>query len=195
MMQVALGRDSSSEIRTELHKLSARIRGFCGLLITNLPRELIISKMKRVAAVSDTNSDDDAVDDDDDDIDNKNHNKEHKTFAKAGHLATRTIVLDAGPLFDIHGIRLSHTLEPFLLKNGLPTRLNNGIVELRSETTICEKNKPLSVKQAQVLKTLGIKMACFKLWLDSCWANDTFQVICDDPDVSDDDDDIDDDED
>lgn len=39
---------------------------------------------------------------------------------------------------------------------------------------------------------LGIKMACFKLWLDSCWANDSFEIICDEEspeDISEEDDD------
>ena len=171
-MQVALGRDSSSAARTDLDKLSCRIRGFCGLLLTNLSRDDVINKFER--------------------LNSREEQDKNKTFAKAGKRATATIELNAGPVIDENGYPLSHTLEPYLNKSGMPTKLNKGVVELIADTTVCEKGKPLSVDQAHVLKMLGIKMACFKLWLDSCWANDSFEIICDEEspeDISEEDDD------
>lgn len=120
VMQVALGRDSSSAARTDLDKLSCRIRGFCGLLLTNLSRDDVINKFER--------------------LNSREEQDKNKTFAKAGKRATATIELNAGPVIDENGYPLSHTLEPYLNKIGMPTKLNKGVVELIADTTVCEKS-------------------------------------------------------
>ena len=158
-MQVALGREPADECREEIHKLSARIRGFCGVLATNLTREEVL----RVFGDS-----------------------EEETFAKAGRRATETVELEAGPLSGPGGAALSHTIEPTLRQCGLPTRLNKGVVELVADATVCVKGRKLSINQARLLKIFGIKMARFRLRLDCVWANDAFTMIADgDEDESD----------
>lgn len=160
VMQVALGREPSDECREEMHRLSARVRGNCGVLATNMTRAELEEAFSGV---------------------------EEENYARAGKLATRAVQLPEGPLRGPSGEPLSHTLEPALRQCGLPTKLNKGVVELIAETNVCECGKPLSVSQARILKTLGIKMARFKLWLDSVWANDSFEIISGDGGDSDED--------
>ena len=150
-MQVALGRTESEAIRDDIHKLSRRIRGYCGLLATNLSRE---------------------------DVETFFIENEEDAFAKAGKVSTKTIELQEGSLRGPDGILLSHTLEPTLRQCGLLTKLNKGVIELVADAKICDEGKILSIDQARLLKIFGFRMARFRLWLDSCWSNDTFEKIC-----------------
>ncbi|GAB2300881.1 hypothetical protein Dimus_038637 [Dionaea muscipula] len=56
-------------------------------------------------------------------------------------------------------------MEPFLLKQGMPVRLNKGVVELVVDYVVCQAGNPLSPESARILRLLGIKMATFKLSL------------------------------
>ncbi|XP_066354212.1 uncharacterized protein [Miscanthus floridulus] len=40
--------------------------------------------------------------------------------------------------------QFTHGMEPFLRKQGLPVRLNKGVVELVADHVVCEEGKPLS---------------------------------------------------
>ncbi|XXG69251.1 hypothetical protein AAC387_Pa06g2171 [Persea americana] len=42
-------------------------------------------------------------------------------------------------------------MEPFLRKQGMPVRLNKGVVELVSDFVVCEEGKPLSPKASRIL--------------------------------------------
>jgi len=159
VMQVALGHEPADECREGIHKLSARVRGFSGVLATNLTRDELLQIFS---------------------------DNEEDTYAKAGRKATETVELEAGPLSGPEGMALSHTIEPTLRQCGLPTKLNKGVIELVANATVCVKGKKLSINQARLLKILGIKMARFRLWLDSVWANDTFEMIADEDDEDDD---------
>ncbi|RLM85115.1 hypothetical protein C2845_PM04G01660 [Panicum miliaceum] len=81
------------------------------------------------------------------------------------------VELKEGPLE-----QFTHEMEPFLRKQGLPVRLNRGVVELVADHVVCEEGKPLSPEAAQTLRLLGIQMATFRLYLVCRWSCDDFEV-------------------
>ncbi|EYU18540.1 hypothetical protein ABFS83_02G065500 [Erythranthe nasuta] len=92
-------------------------------------------------------------------------------FARTGSTAAETVELKEGPLD-----QFTHEMEPFLRKQGMPVRLNKGVVELVSDYTVCEEGKHLSPESARILRLLGIKMATFKLHLICRWSPEDFEV-------------------
>ncbi|KAK9671416.1 hypothetical protein RND81_12G028800 [Saponaria officinalis] len=144
VMQVALGRSASDEIKPGLHKISKFLRGDSGLLLTNMSEE----EVKK------------AFDD-----------FEAYDFARTGSVATEKVELKEGPLSEF-----SHEMEPFLRKQGMPVRLNKGVVELIADFVVCEDGKPLSPESARILRLLGMKQALFKLHLVCRLSGDDFEV-------------------
>lgn len=92
-------------------------------------------------------------------------------FARTGSIATEKVELKEGPLD-----QFTHEMEPFLRKQGMPVRLNKGVVELVSDFVVCEEGKPLSPESARILRLLGIKMATFRLNLICRWSPKEFEV-------------------
>ncbi|KAL8540677.1 hypothetical protein ACS0TY_002060 [Phlomoides rotata] len=133
VMQIALGRSVSDEIKPRMHKISKLLRGDTGLLLTNLPKE---------------------------DVKKLFDEYEDYDFARTGSLATEKVELNEGPLD-----QFTHEMEPFLRKQGMPVRLNKGVVELVSDFVVCEEGKPIRPESARILRLLGMKMATFKLHL------------------------------
>ncbi|KAK6156914.1 hypothetical protein DH2020_011162 [Rehmannia glutinosa] len=81
------------------------------------------------------------------------------------------VELKEGPLD-----QFTHEMEPFLRKQGMPVRLNKGVVELVSDFVVCEEGKPISPESSRILRLLGIKMATFKLHLICRWSSEDFEV-------------------
>ena len=77
------------------------IRGMTGLFFTNLDRPTVDGLFASFSAPD---------------------------FARAGAIAPETITIPAGPVQGPDG-PMPHTVEPFLRKNGMPTRLIKGVVE------------------------------------------------------------------
>ncbi|KAH6813528.1 Ribosomal protein L10 family protein [Perilla frutescens var. frutescens] len=144
VMQVALGRSVSDEIRPGLHKISKLLRGDSGLFLTNLPKE----DVKRLF-----------------------EEYEDYDFARTGSLATEKVELNEGPLD-----QFTHEMGPFLRKQGMPVRLNKGVVELVADFVVCEEGKQLSPEASRILRHLGIKMATFKLHLICRWSSEDFEI-------------------
>jgi len=96
---------------------------------------------------------------------------EEHDFARTGSTATETVELKEGPLE-----QFTHEMEPFLRKQGLPVRLNKGVVELVADHVVCEEGRPLSPEAAQTLRLLGLQMATFRLYLVCRWSCDDFEV-------------------
>ncbi|XWS62543.1 hypothetical protein CRYUN_Cryun06bG0020500 [Craigia yunnanensis] len=71
---------------------------------------------------------------------------EETDFARTGSIATEKVELLEGPLD-----QFTHEMEPFLHKQGMPVRLNKGVVELVSDFVVCEEGKPLSPESARIL--------------------------------------------
>lgn len=92
-------------------------------------------------------------------------------FAKTGSVATEKVELKEGPLD-----QFTHEMEPFLRKQGMPVRLNKGVVELVADFVICEEGRPLSPEAARILRLLDVKMATFRLHLVCRWSSEEFEV-------------------
>ncbi|THG05943.1 hypothetical protein TEA_022600 [Camellia sinensis var. sinensis] len=71
---------------------------------------------------------------------------EEYDFARTGSIASEKVELKEGPLD-----QFTHEMEPFLRKQGMPVRLNRGVVELVSDFVVCEEGKPLSPESARIL--------------------------------------------
>ncbi|CAL5329705.1 unnamed protein product [Camellia sinensis] len=96
---------------------------------------------------------------------------EEYDFARTGSIASEKVELKEGPLD-----QFTHEMEPFLRKQGMPVRLNRGVVELVSDFVVCEEGKPLSPESARILRLLGTKMATFRLHLVCRWSPEQFEV-------------------
>ncbi|XP_021749175.1 mRNA turnover protein 4 homolog [Chenopodium quinoa] len=144
VMQIALGRSASDEIKPGLHKISKFLRGETGLFFTDMSEEEV-KKIFEEFEVFD--------------------------FARTGCLATEKVELKEGPLTEF-----SHEMEPFLRKQGMPVRLNKGVIELISDFVVCEEGNPLSPESSRILRLLGVKMTSFKLHLICSLRGDDFEV-------------------
>jgi mRNA turnover protein 4 len=101
-------------------------------------------------------------------------------FARAGNIASRTVVLPAGPVMRNHSDPpepFPHNEEPQLRKLGLSTSMNKGVPTLHNPHKLCEKGKPLTSEQAQLLKLIGEKMVVFRVSLISRWCAATGEVV------------------
>ncbi|KAB1206994.1 hypothetical protein CJ030_MR7G008090 [Morella rubra] len=105
---------------------------------------------------------------------------EEYDFARTGSMASEKVELKEGPLE-----QFTHEMEPFLRKQGMPVRLNKGVVELISDFVVCEEGKPLSPESSRILRLLGIKMATFRLHLICRWGPKEFELYIERPDDSD----------
>ncbi|KAG6711237.1 hypothetical protein I3842_05G043000 [Carya illinoinensis] len=102
---------------------------------------------------------------------------EEYDFARTGSMASEKVELKEGSLE-----HFTHEMEPFLRKQGMPVRLNKGVVELVSDFVVCEEGKPLSPESARTLRLLGIKMATFRLHLICRWSPEEFELYIERPD-------------
>lgn len=101
-------------------------------------------------------------------------------FARAGNLASRTVILPVGPVMRQHSDPpepFPHNEEPQLRKLGLTTSMNRGVPTLQSAHKLCEKGKPLTGEQAQLLKLIGERMVTFRVGLISRWTSETGEVV------------------
>ncbi|KAJ0075041.1 hypothetical protein Patl1_34579 [Pistacia atlantica] len=76
---------------------------------------------------------------------------EEYDFARTGSTATEKVELSSGPLE-----QFTHEMEPLLRKQGMPVRLNKGVVELVSDFVVCEEGKPISPESARILVCSGL---------------------------------------
>lgn len=89
-------------------------------------------------------------------------------FARSGNIATRNVVLPAGPIMRRHSDPpepFPHNEEPQLRKLGLSTYMNKGLPSLHNPHQVCQEGKPLTSEQTQLLKLIGEKMVEFKVGL------------------------------
>ncbi|CAM8904202.1 unnamed protein product [Rhodiola kirilowii] len=153
VMQVALGRSESDEIRPGISNVSKLLHGDAGLVFTNMPKE----DVKRLF-----------------------NEYEESDFARTGSIASETVELKEGPLE-----QFTHEMEPFLRKQGMPVKLNRGVVELVADYVVCEEGKPVSPEASRILRLLGVKMATFKLHLVCRWSPEDFDLYKEPTDGSD----------
>lgn len=70
-----------------------------------------------------------------------------------------------------------HNEEPQLRKLGLTTTMNRGVPALGSPHKICDKGKPLTSEQAQLLKLIGEKMVVFRVRMKARWTSAKGEVV------------------
>lgn len=152
VMAKALGTTPEEEHRPGLHKLSQHIKGQVGLLFTNSEPQEVIGWF--------------------DDF-------RQPDFARTGNIASRTVTLPVGPVMRVHSNPpepFLHNEDPQLRKLGLTTTMKKGVPTLETLHTICEKGKPLTSEQAQLLKLIGEKMVVFRIMLKARWDSETGEV-------------------
>ncbi|GIX65738.1 60S ribosomal protein L10e, putative [Babesia caballi] len=147
VMQLALGAKPETELLGNLHKIAERIVGERALLVSSEPPNVVREKLEGYKVVD---------------------------FAKAGHVATETILLK--PEEDALGV-FPGNMEPQFRQLGLPTTLNMGRIELLGEYQVCEQGRPLTPNQARVLKLLGIRMSLFEVTLEAYWSDGAFHDV------------------
>jgi len=109
------------------------------------------------------------TDDSDQEIQTFFNNHEKCDYARAGCIATETIVLhqvdEKTPLKRISdGEPLSATLESQLKEAGMPIALRGGhIILLNKEYVVCTFGECLTAEQSRILKMLDVPMAKFKI--------------------------------
>jgi len=149
-MQVALGRDSQTEKKPNLHLLSQRVTGQCGLLFTNEDPEQLQSFFSTFSSPD---------------------------YPRAGFKATKTVQLNEGPL---DKELYPASIETRLRQLGLPTRLQQGVIHLQGKYTICKEGELLSPEQAKLLKIFGEQMCLFTLKLLGLWHKDEYKQLVED---------------
>ncbi|ODM89192.1 mRNA turnover protein 4 [Orchesella cincta] len=146
VVALALGKDAQSEMLQDVHKISERLQGECGLLFTSRQESEVMEAFESFCELD---------------------------YARGGAHATKTVELEEGPLE-----QFAHSLEPHLRSLGLPTSLKKGVVTLIKDYKVCKKGQVLTPEQARILKLLDIKMAEFRVVVDSVWTKpDDFKVL------------------
>lgn len=155
VLRVALGKTEMDEYKTNLHMVSERIHGSMGLMFTKLPHEEVVRLFEEY---------------------------EELDYARAGSRATQALQLPEGPVVGPYGEPLAHTLEPTLRQNGMPTKLDKGIVKVLADYTVCNEGDRLTSQQVALLRIFEVKMAAFRMHLRCYWRadGDTFEELADD---------------
>ncbi|KAG6890829.1 hypothetical protein C0995_003262 [Termitomyces sp. Mi166 len=161
-MAKALGLTPEEEHRPGIYKLAKvrilirknqQIKGQVGLLFTDSPSEEVIDWF----------------------VDFK-----QPDFARAGNIASRTVILPTGPVLRHHSDPpepFPHNEEPQLRKLGLTTSMNKGVPTLTNPHELCKRGKPLSGEQAQLLKLIGHRLVVFRVGLIARWDSQTGEVV------------------
>jgi len=153
VMAKALGSTIEEEHREGLHKLAKQIKGEVGLFFTDTEPQEVMEWF--------------------DDF-------RQPDFARSGNIASRTVVLPAGPVMRIHSDPpepFPHNEEPQLRKLGLTTTMDRGVPTLSSAHKVCQEGKPLTSEQAQLLKLIGEKMVVFQVQMKARWNAATGEVV------------------
>jgi mRNA turnover protein 4 len=161
VLRVALGRDAESEASEGAATLGARVKGDCGVMFTDLSREDVESVFERFAV---------------------------KDYARTGAVARETVTVEAGPVHGPSGALMEHTLEPTLRKNGMPTKLNRGVIELEANHTLCKEGQHISPQGAILLRLFGHELAEFRCRLTCGLVNGELEVYEEDDEGDDGDD-------
>jgi len=170
VMAKALGTTPEDEYQVNLHKLSNKLHGDVGLLVTSNPPKVVTEWFESFVKTD---------------------------FPRAGTIAPITFTIPEGTVYSRGGqvdpnedAALPHSLEPTLRQLGMPTRLQKGIITLDNEYTVCKEGDVLDGKQTRLLKQFGIACAEFKVNLVGYWnkKNGDVQILkqANDMDVDDD---------
>lgn len=152
VMAKALGTTLEEEHRVGLHKLAKQIKGQVGLFFTDTEPQEVIEWFADF---------------------------QQPDFARAGNIASRTVILPLGPVMRHHSDPpepFPHNEEPQLRKLGLTTSMNRGVPTLTAPHKLCTQGKVLTAEQAQLLKLIGEKMVVFRVGLIARWDSTSGEV-------------------
>lgn len=145
VMAKALGATREEEYKENLHELAALVKGTVGLLCTQHPPELVREWFDEYRKTD---------------------------FARAGTVSPVTFTLPEGTVYTRGGlipaeddVKLTHIMEPTLRQLGVPTRLQNGVIVLGQEHTVCREGDLLDSNQTRLLKLFGLAVADFEVKL------------------------------
>ena len=137
VMQFALGRTPEEEFKENFCSMSKLVKDECCLFFTD--EESIGDYFEQFTS---------------------------KDFARAGSIATKSVVLEAGE----NAFKgFSFAMEPHLRKLGLPTKLARQKIHLLKDVTVAEEGKALTPEQCKILKHLGERLGEFKLKILAKW--------------------------
>jgi len=152
VMAKALGVTAEQEHKLGLHKIAKELKGQVGIFFTDTEPQEVIEWFDHFRVPE---------------------------FARAGNIATRTVIIPAGPVMRHHSNPAEpfpHNEEPQLRKLGLSTTLKRGVPTIDAAHKLCEKGKKLSSEQAQLLKLTGERMVEFRVALKARWDSATGEV-------------------
>ena len=147
LLQIALGRTSEEELFDNLHQVSSKIVGSVGLLLTNQPRQEVISYFQR-----------------------EDEQPKQQDYARAGTVANQTVIV-TNEMLQQHPVSM---VEQFR-KLGLPVEVHNGVIRFyggKEEHVLCKKGVTLTAELCKLLVHFDIKLAVFRLTLLCVWSSD-----------------------
>ncbi|KAF9561808.1 hypothetical protein CPC08DRAFT_634865, partial [Agrocybe pediades] len=153
VMAKALGTTDAEEYKLGLSKLAQQIKGQVGLFFTDTEPQEVIEWFADF---------------------------QQPDYARAGNVATRTVILPVGPVMRHHSDPpepFPHNEDPQLRKLGLTTSMVKGVPTLTAPHKLCTKGKTLTSEQAQLLKLTGVRMVTFRVGLLSRWDSTTGEVV------------------
>ncbi|PRP86492.1 mRNA turnover protein 4 [Planoprotostelium fungivorum] len=137
IMQRALGTSAEDEYKEGLHKLSEHLTGDSGLFLTNDKDTKVLQFFKDF---------------------------KQKDYARAGFIATETVVIPEGPL------KFEHPMEPMLREQlRMPTALKQGVIHLLADFEVCTEGNELTPEQGRILKLFEKKMSEFYIDVECVW--------------------------
>lgn len=97
-----------------------------------------------------------------------------ETKLNPGQEASETVLVPQGKgSFKKH----SHTIEPYLRKLGLPTRLDSGEVEILEDFVVCKAGQQLTPAQCRILKLLGMQYGEMKVFVKAVSSSGNYYPI------------------
>jgi len=93
-------------------------------------------------------------------------------YARSGFEATEDVTLEEGEL-----PQFAHSMEPYLRKLGMPTKLVAGTVVLLCNYPVCVAGDVINSDQAKILQLIDNKMAVFKAVLTCHWSEGEFRPL------------------
>jgi len=94
-------------------------------------------------------------------------------YCRAGMEAVCTVVVKEGKL-----TQFAHSQEPYLRNElELPVKLDRGVVHMLRDQTLCRKGDILNAQQCRWLKYFEVKLAEFRMVLDSMYDTSTQKMI------------------
>jgi len=93
-------------------------------------------------------------------------------YARSGFEATEDVTLCEGEL-----PQFAHSIEPYLRKLGMPTKLQAGTVVLLCDYHVCKAGDVINSDQAKILQLVDNKMAVFQATLTCHWSEGKFRPL------------------